>query len=111
MARVDAVINIRQGDTSDWLGRGIFFVITTVPEDLDLTGFYARFQICQIIRDWGDTDLKTGQLQLSLTADETMTLPVGTVFGGLKIFAENGNIFTEVPNIQFNVTPLVVENK
>ena len=98
-------IIIRQGDDTNSLGNSIVFNITT---DLDLTGYTAVFQVNDLRFEWEDITSK--QLAMYFTAEETISLPVGTSYGALKIYDNNGLANTVISDIPVRVLPLMVEN-
>ena len=96
----------RRGDDTNALGIAILFNLNT---DLDLTGYTAVFQVNDLRYTWDDITSK--RLEMHFTREQTMTLPVGTSYGALKIYDNNGLAITVKSNIPVRVQRLMVDNE
>lgn len=99
-------IKLRQGDSLKWLGRKVEFNINT---DLDLSGWVATFQLCDVIKVYRNFE-ETKQLSLDITKEESETLPVGYQTGWLKFTNELGEAGTQDLQIKFLILPKEVDN-
>ncbi|MFA7658763.1 MAG: hypothetical protein WCY19_04960 [Candidatus Gastranaerophilaceae bacterium] len=100
------IINIIQGDSTDFLG-GVAFTVK-INTTLDLTGFKGRFQIAKIIKDFADVSSKS--VNIVLTKEDTALLPIGTNYGAFKLYDTTEKCRTILKNITFNVSKIQVEN-
>ena len=97
-------IVITQGDDSNALNNSIFIEIST---DMDLTGWFAVFQVSD--QSWRWNDISSKKLELIITSQQSAALTPGTHYAGFKIFDNNGlgkTVLTHTPTF---VQPMVVQ--
>lgn len=99
-------IKLRQGDSLNWLGRKVEFNITT---ELDLTDWFATFQLCDVVKVYKDLN-ETKHISLDITKEESELLPTGYQTGWLKFTNELGQAGTQDLQIKFLILPKEVDN-
>jgi hypothetical protein len=99
------MITIYQGDDSNAMGEQI---ILRIQADIDLTGFSAIFQIGDFQQKF--SDIASGELPIVIPSEATQSLPVGNIFGAVKVFDASGLAKTIKADIPFRIIRRVVEN-
>lgn len=91
-------VKIIRGDDTAAMGRSLAIELEA---DFDLTGYKAVFQLANIKKNFDDITSKF--LALSFSAEETKELPLGFVYGALKIYDADGLCVTVEKEIGFFV--------
>jgi hypothetical protein len=91
-------IVLRQGDDSEFFGREI---IINLESGQNMTGWTAEFKLGDIVKSFSNF-ATTKKLDVVLSKTETASLPVGKLYGYIKITDENGKVGT-LDAIPFNV--------
>lgn len=120
------LMNIRtdEGDISDqsvYVGTGIFVtraddsnamgyeINIKIETSLSLEGWTARFQLEDLV--WDFDDITSKNLPLIITAEQSKILPVGTSYGAMVLYDENGLRKTVMRNIPVYIYPQLVSER
>ena len=98
---VPPIVLIRGDDTDAFNLRKISIIITG---NIDTDGATASFELSGIKREWTSEELATKTLTLTLTKDETSSLPIGMNFGRFQLTDSKSRVITLSRNIPFRVT-------
>lgn len=113
-----------EGDISDqsvYVGTGIFVtraddsnamgyeINIKIETDLSLEGWSARFQLEDLA--WDFEDITSKNLPLIITAEQSKILPVGTSYGAMVLYDENGLRKTVMRNIPVYIYPQLVSER
>ena len=113
-----------EGDISDqsvYVGNGIFVtraddsnamgysISIDIDTSLGLEGWTARFQLEDMA--WDFDDITSKHLPLIITAEQSRMLPVGTSYGALVLYDENGLRKTVMRNIPVYIYPQLVSER
>lgn len=99
-------IYITRADDSNAMGYEININIET---DLSLEGWTARFQLEDLA--WDFDDITSKHLPLIITAEQSKLLPVGTSYGAMVLYDENGLRKTVMRNIPVYIYPQLVSQR
>lgn len=113
-----------EGDISDqtnYVGTGIFVtraddsnalgyeITIDIETSLSLEGWTARFQLEDL--SWDFDDITSKHLPLIITAEQSKLLPVGTSYGAMVLYDENGLRKTVMRNIPVYIYPQLVSTR
>ncbi len=99
------MITITVGDDSNALSQDIFIDFDT---ELDLTGFYAIFELQGL--QWRFNDITSKHCELIITREQSAQLKPGTCKAGLKVYDNKGLARTILRDIPVLINSLVVWN-
>lgn len=99
-------IYITRADDSNAMGYEININIET---DSSLEGWTARFQLEDLA--WDFDDITSKHLPLIITAEQSKLLPVGTSYGAMVLYDENGLRKTVMRNIPVYIYPQLVSQR
>lgn len=99
------MIEITVGDDSNALSQDIIINFDT---QIDLTGFYAIFELQGI--QWRFNDLTSKKCELVITREQSAQMRAGTHKAGLKVFDNTGKCRTIMRDIPVLINSLVVGN-
>ncbi len=97
-------IVIRQGDDSDFMDQKIVLATTDVE---DLSDYRIIFTLGPITKTY--ENLNGQKIELFFTKEETKQLPVGGIYGALKVVDSYGKEYTTLTNIYFKILPELVK--
>lgn len=107
-------------DQSNYIGTGIFItraddsnamgykIEIEIDTALSLEGWSARFQLEDLM--WNFDDITSKNLELIISAAQSKVLPVGTSYGAMVLYDENGLRKTVMRNIPVYIYPQVVQD-
>lgn len=98
-------IYLTQGDDSSAIGGTITITIDT---DVPLDGYSAVFQLSAL--RWDFDDITSKELNITINAAQSASLPVGSNCAALKIFDADNRPKTIIRDIPVYVYPMVVPN-
>lgn len=101
------ILYLIKGDDTDFANNIAMSVTLTTTDDL--TGWSARFQVGNVIKDFSDITSKL--LNIVITKSDTEMLNLGLNKGALKLFDTNGKSITVLQDIKFVVDSKKVLNK
>ena len=116
-------VRTNAGDISDqanYIGTGIFItraddsnamgykIEIEIDTSLSLEGWTARFQLEDLT--WDFADITSKNLSLIISAAQSKQLPVGTSYGAMVLYDENGLRKTVMRNIPVYIYPQVVQD-
>lgn len=116
-------VQTNEGDISDqsnYIGTGIFItraddsnamgykIEIEIDTSLSLEGWTARFQLEDLM--WNFDDITSKNLELIISAAQSKQLPVGTSYGAMVLYDENGLRKTVMRNIPVYIYPQVVQD-
>lgn len=116
-------VQTNEGDISDqsnYIGTGIFItraddsnamgykIEIEIDTSLSLEGWTARFQLEDLM--WNFDDITSKNLELIISAAQSKLLPVGTSYGAMVLYDENGLRKTVMRNIPVYIYPQVVQD-
>lgn len=108
-------------DQSEYIGTGIFVtraddsnamgyqIDIEIETALSLEGWTARFQLEDL--SWDFYDLTSKKIPLIISAEQSIMLPVGTSYGAMVLYDENGLRKTVMRNIPVYIYPQVVSTR
>ena len=108
-------------DQSEYIGTGIFVtraddsnamgyeIEIEIETSLSLEGWSARFQLEDL--SWDFDDISSKKIQLIISAEQSIILPVGTSYGAMVLYDENGLRKTVMRNIPVYIYPQVVSTR
>lgn len=99
------MIEITVGDDSNALSQDIFINFDT---QIDLTGFYAIFELQDL--QWRFNDITSKKCELIITRAQSAQLRAGTCKAGLKVFDNKGLCRTVLRDIPVLINSLIVGN-
>lgn len=99
-------IYVTRGDDSNAMGYQINIEIDT---SLSLEGWTARFQLEDMA--WDFDDITSKNLPLIISAEQSRILPVGTSYGALVLYDENGLRKTVMRNVPVYIYPQLVSER
>ena len=99
-------IYVTRGDDSNAMGYQINIEIDT---SLSLEGWTARFQLEDMA--WDFDDITSKNLPLIISAEQSRMLPVGTSYGAMVLYDENGLRKTVMRNIPVYIYPQLVSER
>ena len=99
-------IYITRADDSNAMGYSINIRIET---ELSLEGWTARFQLEDLA--WDFDDITSKNLPLIISAEQSKLLPVGTSYGAMVLYDENGLRKTVMRNIPVYIYPQLVSER
>jgi len=117
-------VQTNEGDISDqsvYVGTGIFVtraddsnamgysITIDIETSLSLEGWSARFQLEDLA--WDFDDITSKHLPLIITAEQSKILPVGTSYGAMVLYDENGLRKTVMRNIPVYIYPQLVSER
>lgn len=108
-------------DQSDYVGTGIFVtraddsnamgyeIMIEIDTSLSLEGWSARFQLEDL--SWDFDDITSKNLSLIISAEQSIMLPVGTSYGAMVLYDENGLRKTVMRNVPVYIYPQLVSKR
>lgn len=99
------MIEITVGDDSNALSQDIFINFET---EIDLTGFYAIFELQGI--QWRFNDITSKKCELIITREQSSQMRPGTCKAGLKVYDNKGLCRTVLRDIPVLINSLQVAN-
>ena len=108
-------------DQSDYVGTGIFVtraddsnamgyeILIEIETSLSLEGWSGRFQLEDLA--WDFDDLTSKKLSLIISAEQSIMLPVGTSYGAMVLYDENGLRKTVMRNVPVYIYPQLVSKR
>lgn len=117
-------LRAEEGDISDhseYIGTGIFVtraddsnamgyqIDIEIETALSLEGWTARFQLEDL--SWDFDDLTSKKIPLIISAEQSIMLPVGTSYGAMVLYDENGLRKTVMRNIPVHIYPQLVSTR
>lgn len=108
-------------DQSEYIGTGIFVtraddsnamgyeIEIEIETSLSLEGWSARFQLEDL--SWDFDDISSKKIQLIISAEQSIILPVGTSYGAMVLYDENGRRKTVMRNVPVYIYPQVVSTR
>lgn len=99
-------IYVTRGDDSNAFGFDIQIEIDT---SLPMEGWTGRFQLEDMYWDFPDVTDKV--LSLTITAEQSKKLPVGTSYGAMTLYDEEGKVKTVMRNIPVYIYPQLVSSR
>lgn len=108
-------------DQSDYVGTGIFVtraddsnamgyeIMIEIDTSLSLEGWSARFQLEDL--SWDFDDITSKKLSLIISAEQSIMLPVGTSYGAMVLYDENGLRKTVMRNVPVYIYPQLVSKR
>lgn len=99
-------IYVTRGDDSNAFGFDIQIEIDT---GLPMTGWSGRFQLEDMYWDFPDVTDKI--LSLTITAEQSKRLPVGTSYGAMTLYDEEGKVKTVMRNVPVYIYPQLVSSR
>lgn len=105
-------------DESDYIGTGIYVtraddsnamgyeINIDIETSLSLVGWTARFQLEDL--SWDFDNITSKHLPLVITAEQSKMLPVGTSYGAMVLYDENGLRKTVMRNVPVYIYPQLV---
>lgn len=94
-------ITIFKGDDSTAFG--VRTINVKLSTDLDLTNATAKFDLLSYHKSFNAEATATKVFSVEFSAEETKKLPIGVVYGNLRIFDSEGKVLTAACHIPFEV--------
>lgn len=99
-------IYVTRGDDSNAFGFDIQIEIDT---GLSMVGWTGRFQLEDMY--WDFMDLTEKVVSLTITAEQSKKLPVGTSYGAMTLYDDQGKVKTVMRNIPVYIYPQLVSSR